>query len=115
MLVVVEQLRVKESLGLCLVHVLLEADLEGIVKGVDLLDQIHLHGFLLLDVLVSGLLFFSEEVVLDHAEFADLFFLDGLDHLAELLSLSIVSSADVKLLTVIFFLQDADISLEFLV
>ena len=115
LLVVVEQLRVEESLRLCLVHVLLERDLEGIVKVVDLFDQVHLHGFLLLNVLISRLLFFGEEVVLDHAEFADLFFFDGLDHLSELLSLGIVSSGDIRLLAVIFFLQNADISLEFFV
>ena len=68
-------------------HVLLEANLEGVVKSINLFDQVHLHGLLLFDVLVSSLLFLSEEVVLDGTKFSDLLFLDRLDHFLELLSL----------------------------
>ena len=64
-----------------LMHVLLEFDLESVVKSVDLLDEVHLHSLGLLDVLVTRLLLLSEEVVLDLAELGLLLLDDRLDHL----------------------------------
>jgi len=83
-LIVVEELTVLEGLGLGLVHVLLETDLEGIVKGIDLLDQVHLHGLLLLDVLVTDLLLLGEEGLGHCLRLGVLLFIDRVDHLSEL-------------------------------
>ena len=91
-LVVVEQRAVEESLGLSLVHVLLEADFELIVKVINLLDQVHLHGLLLFDVLVSDLLLLSEESLVHCLQLSFFLFIDGVDHLLEFQSLCVVTS-----------------------
>ena len=95
-------------------HVLLEFDLEGVVKSVDLLDEVHLHSLGLLDVLVTRLLLLSEEVVLDLAELGLLLLDDRLDHLAELLGLRVVGTRDVVLLQVVLLLQDAHVAIKLL-
>ena len=65
LIVLVEHLRVFLRSTLRLVHVLLELDLEGVVEGVNLLYQVHLHGLGLFDILVTSLLLLSQEIVLD--------------------------------------------------
>ena len=110
-----EKLRVKLGLGLCLVHVLLEINLELVVMIVDLLDQFHLHRLLLLDILVPDLLLLGQECLVHGLELGLLLLVDSLDHLPELLRLGVVAPGDVRLLPIVFILEDANIALEFLV
>ena len=110
-----EKLRVKLGLGLCLVHVLLEINLELVVMIVDLLDQFHLHRLLLLDILVPDLLLLGQECLVHGLELGLLLLVDSLDHLPELLRLGVVAPGDVRLLPIVFILEDANIALKFLV
>ena len=112
-IVAVEKLRVHKSLWLGLVHVLLETDFEGVVEVVNLLDEIHLHSLLLLNILVTGLLLLSKEGFVDLLELGLFLFLNGVDHLTELSGLRLVSTGDIRLLPVILFLENADVSVEF--
>jgi len=93
-------------------HVLLELDLKGIIKSINLFDQIHLHSLGLLDVFVTSLLLLSKEVILDLTQLVLLFLDDRLDHLAQLLGLGVVSARDVALLPVVLLLQDAHVAVK---
>ena len=97
-LVVIEHLRVLCSLALRCSHVGVELDFKLAVEGVDLLDKVHLHSFCFFEVLIAGLLLLGEEVVLKKSQLMKFFLLDCLDHLAQLLGLSIVGARDVVLL-----------------
>lgn len=96
-------------------HILLEADFESVIELVDFLDEVHLHSLLLLNVLVSDLLFLSEEGFVHGFELGLLFLIDGIDHLLEFEGLSIMRPGDISLLAVVFVFQNADIALKLLV
>ena len=102
-------------LSLRFVHVLLELDLEGVVKRINLLDQVHLHGLCLFDVLVTCLLLLSKEVVLDLTQLVLLLLNDRLDHLAQFLGLGVVSARNIALLPVVLLRQDAHVTVELFV
>ena len=112
LLVGIQHLGVLLSLGLGLVHVLLELDLESVIQEVDLLDQIHLHSLSFLDVLVTSLLLLGKEVVLDQSHLLGLLLMDSLDHLLELLGLGVMRAGNVGFLAIVLLLEDTHIALK---
>ena len=96
-------------------HVLLEAHFKLAIEGVDFLDEIHLHGLLLLHVLVPDLLLLCEEGFVHGLELRFFFFIDGIDHLSKLESLSVVRPGNISFLTVVFFFQNAYITVKLLI
>ena len=107
--------RVLLSFGLSLVHVLLELDFKSVIQEINLLDQVHLHCLSFFNVLVTSLFFFGKEVVLDQTHLLGLLLMDSLNHLLELLGLSVMCASNISFLAIILLLENTDITLKLLV